>query len=116
MKLIKFGIATAAQQQARILAIVGGRMSKPPDDPKVWFISVDSALRILADETSVFYQEIRAKYAEPTHALVEVADGQPSDGSGSTSAAPQFRLVRMERDGEVVSDAALADRLVVAFG
>lgn len=115
MRLIKFGIATAAEQQARTLAIVGGRMNKPPDDPKMWFLSVNSALRVLADEASVFHQEIRAKYAEPTHELAAVDAGQASDGSGPSRAAPQFRLVRMERDGEVVSDAALADRIVVAF-
>lgn len=115
MTLIKFGIASLAEHRKRMLDIAAGKVKIAPDDPKVWFPSAAAALSVFADASSTFHQELRAKYA---HILPELAttSGESSPGfQTASSAVPQFRLVRMERDGEVVSDAALADRIVVAF-
>ena len=47
-RVIKVGIATYEQQKARLLAIARGEHKPTPDEPKVWFSSIESFAEVLS--------------------------------------------------------------------
>ncbi len=47
-RVLKIGIASREEIQARTLAIVRGEIKVTPDDPKVWFTSLESLAQVLS--------------------------------------------------------------------
>lgn len=115
MRLISFGIASPAAQRTRIENIMARRRGVPPSDPKVWFVSVASARDVFADQTSALHREIRMKYGVLMPEVAAASSTIAPDCGAMTPLAVPFKLVRMEREGTIVTDEALADRIIVAF-
>lgn len=47
MKTVKIGIASLEDMRQRTLDIVEGKVNPKPDDPKIWFTSIDALYRRL---------------------------------------------------------------------
>jgi predicted transcriptional regulator len=50
MTMLKVGIASLEQYRARTLAIARGEYKPKPDEPKVWFQSIESLSQVLSDK------------------------------------------------------------------
>ena len=48
MKTLKIGIATYDQFKARTIAIAKGQYKPQPDEPKIWFHSLESFAKLLS--------------------------------------------------------------------
>ena len=48
MKTLKIGIASYEQFKARTIAIAKGEYKPQPDEPKVWFTSLESFAKLLS--------------------------------------------------------------------
>ena len=49
MKVLKVGIASYEDMKARTMAIARGALKPKPGEPKVWFPSAESLVRVLSD-------------------------------------------------------------------
>jgi len=49
MTVLKVGIASYEQIKARTFAIARGELKPRPDDPKVWFTSLESFAKVLSE-------------------------------------------------------------------
>lgn len=47
-RTLKVGIASREEQRARMLAVARGEYKPAPDEPKVWFTSVESLAQVLS--------------------------------------------------------------------
>ncbi|HEY0835679.1 MAG TPA: hypothetical protein VGE72_17385 [Azospirillum sp.] len=48
MTTLRIGIATYDEMKARTMAIARGQCRPAPDDPKVWFTSMESFAKVLS--------------------------------------------------------------------
>ena len=59
MKMLKIGIASYEDMKARTLAIARGELKPKATDPKVWFPSTESLIRVLSDKNRLLLGTIR---------------------------------------------------------
>ena len=50
MKILRIGIAPYEKMKARTMAIARGELKPGPNEPKLWFTSIDSLARVLSDK------------------------------------------------------------------
>ena len=49
MKVLRIGVAPYEHMKARTMAIARGELTPGPDEPKLWFASIESLARVLSD-------------------------------------------------------------------
>ena len=49
MKTLRIGIASMADMKARTMAVARGELKPGPDEPKLWFTSIESLARVLSE-------------------------------------------------------------------
>jgi predicted transcriptional regulator len=59
MMTLRIGIASYEDMKARTLAIARGELKPKATDPKVWFPSTESLVRVLSDKNRVLLATIR---------------------------------------------------------
>ena len=60
MKILKVGIASYADMKARTMAIARGELKPGPGDPKVWFPSTESLVRVLSEKNRLLLGTIQS--------------------------------------------------------
>ena len=50
MKVLRIGVAPYEDMKARTMAIARGELKPGPDEPKLWFASIESLARVLSDK------------------------------------------------------------------
>ena len=50
MKVLRIGVAPYEHMKARAMAIARGELTPGPDEPKLWFPSIESLARVLSDK------------------------------------------------------------------
>ena len=58
MKTLKIGIATYEQFKARTIAIARGEYKSQPDEPKIWFTSLESFAKLLSAKNRALLEMI----------------------------------------------------------
>ena len=53
-KTLRIGIASRDQLSARMIAVAQGELRPCPDDPKVWFTSLESLAQVLSSKNQLF--------------------------------------------------------------
>ena len=61
MKILRIGIAPYEEMKARTMAIARGELKPGPDEPKLWFTSIESLARVLSDKNRVLLDLIIAQ-------------------------------------------------------
>ena len=93
MTTLRIGVASYDEMKARTLEIARGRRKPRPDEPKVWFTSIESMAKILSDRN----RALLALIAETNpRSLAELADR-----SGRAKSNLSRTLRTMERYGLV---------------
>ena len=93
MKTLKVGIASYEEFKARTMAIARGELKPAPDDPKVWFTSIESLAKVLSDKN----RELLALISESNPASMQ----ELAEKSGRALSNLSRTLKTMERYGLV---------------
>ena len=59
MKMLRIGIASYEEMKVRTMAIARGELKPKASDPKVWFPSTESLVRVLSDKNRGLLATIR---------------------------------------------------------
>lgn len=59
MTTINIAIAPQSKIRERVLAIAKGEIKPGPNDPKIWFTSVNSVREVLNDESHPLFRTMR---------------------------------------------------------
>jgi predicted transcriptional regulator len=91
------GIASLDQYKARTMAIVRGEYKSGPDEPKVWFSSIDSFAKILSEPNRELLRVIAETEPESLNALSEATGRAKSNLSRTLKTMERHGLVRFEK-------------------
>ena len=112
-KVLKVGIATVQEQRARSLAIAAGTRTRDADEPNVWFPSVTAMARVLSDENMALLKAIREQHPDSMDALALAVGKQASNVSRSLHNMADYGLVKLNKNGRIVTPQTTFDHLSV---
>lgn len=112
-RVVKVGIATYEQQKARLMAIARGAYQLSPDEPKIWFSSIESFAQILSTKNQLLLEMI-AEAKPDSLAELEVLSGRKGPNLSRTlKTLARFGLVELRRQGRTLVPRAVYDRVSV---
>jgi predicted transcriptional regulator len=102
--ILKIGIASREEQRARTRAIARGQIRPSPDDPKVWFTSIESLAQILSTRNKHLLEIIQKSKPASLAELAKLSEREESNLSRT--------LHTMERYGFVILQKSERGRLI----
>ena len=99
MKILKIGIASYDEMKARTMAIASGKLKPKPTDPKVWFPSTESLVRVLSDKNRVLLATIRESQPKSLTDLAAITGRKKSNLSRTLKTMSRYGIVKLERKG-----------------
>ena len=97
MKTLKVGIASLDQFKDRTMAVVRGEHNVGPEEPKVWFSSVESFARILSDANRELLRVIAETEPQSLNELAERTGRAKSNLSRTLKTMERHGLLRFEK-------------------
>jgi predicted transcriptional regulator len=96
MKALKVGIASYEEMKARTMAIARGTLKPKPGDPKVWFPSAESLVRVLSDKNRMLLGTIRDAEPQSLADLAELTGRHKSNLSRTLKTMARYGLVELD--------------------
>lgn len=96
MKALKVGIASYEEMKARTMAIARGTLKPKPGDPKVWFPSTESLVRVLSDKNRTLLGTIRELQPQSLADLAEMTGRHKSNLSRTLKTMARYGLVELD--------------------
>jgi len=104
-EILHIGIASRAQMQSRTRAIARGELRPSPDDPKVWFTSLESLAQVLSSSNQALLDLIRRARPESVSALATLAGREQGNLSRTLRTMERYGLVVLTKvDRRVVPE------------
>jgi predicted transcriptional regulator len=96
IKVLTIGIASRAEMKVRTLAIARGEYKPKPDDPKVWFESLESLAQVLSSKNRLLLELIRRAEPASLKDLAKLSKRAESNLSRTLHTMKRYRLVEIE--------------------
>ena len=100
MKMLKIGITSYEDMKARTLAIARGELKVKPSDPKVWFPSTESLVRVLSNRNRLLLATIRDSRPQSLSDLAQLTGRKTSNLSRTLKTMERYGIVKLERKGQ----------------
>ena len=100
MKMLKIGIASYEDMKARTLAIARGELKPKATDPKVWFPSTESLIRVLSDKNRLLLATIRESRPQSLSDLAQMTGRKTSNLSRTLKTMERYGIVELEKKGQ----------------
>src|SRR5271168_432329 len=97
MKTLRIGIASPADMKSRTLAVARGELSLGPDEPKLWFASIESLARVLSDKNRLLLDLIIEQQPNSLAELGALSGRAKSNLSRTLKSMERFGLVELLR-------------------
>jgi predicted transcriptional regulator len=94
---LKVGIASFEQYRERTMAIVRGEYKVRPDEPKVWFSSIESFAKILSERNRDLLRVIAETKPQSLSALAKTTGRAKSNLSRTLKTLERYNLIRFEK-------------------
>jgi predicted transcriptional regulator len=111
--VIRVGIASYEQQKARLMAIALGEHNPKPDEPKIWFSSMESFAQVLSSKNQLLLEIIAVSKPTSIGELSQLTGRRPPNLSRSLSTLERYGLVSLEKKGKAVVPRTVYDRVEV---
>lgn len=111
--VVKVGIATYAQQKARLLAIARGTHKPTPDEPKIWFSSIESFAQVLSTKNQLLLELIAEAKPASLAELASLSGRKGPNLSRTLKTLARFGLVELQRQGRTLVPRAVYNRVSV---
>ncbi|HEY0794546.1 MAG TPA: helix-turn-helix domain-containing protein [Acidisarcina sp.] len=96
MKTLKVGIASLEQYKRRTLAIARGEYVPAPNEPKVWFQSLETMSQVLSDKNRALLALIARTQPQSLTELTEKTGRAKSNLSRTLKTMERYGLVHLE--------------------
>jgi predicted transcriptional regulator len=98
MKVLRVGIASYADMKARTMAIARGELKPSPGDPKVWFPSTESLVKVLSDRNRLLLATIRKSGPKSLSELAQLTGRKKSNLSRTLKTMERYGIVTLRRE------------------
>ena len=95
-KMLKIGIASYEAMKARTMAIARGQLKPGPDDPTVWFPSMESFARLLSAQNQSLLTLIAEHEPQSLTELATLSGRAKSNLSRTLRTLERYGLVHLE--------------------
>jgi predicted transcriptional regulator len=95
MKTLRIGIASMAEMKARTMAVARGKLKLEPDEPKLWFTSIESLARVLSDRNRQLLDLIVERQPNSLAELEALSGRAKSNLSRTLKSMERFGLVEL---------------------
>ena len=92
---VKVGIATHAELKERALQIARGERRRQPDEPKIWFTSLESLAKVLSDANRKLLKIIDEQHPASLAELELLSGRKASNLSRTLKTMSQYGLIRL---------------------
>jgi predicted transcriptional regulator len=114
-RILKIGIASREEIKERSLAISQGEYHPQPDEPKIWFTSIESLAQVLSSKNQLLLELIARSEPASMAELARLAKRKPGNLSRTLSTTERYGLIRIKRDGVRRIPEAIYDRIDVSL-
>lgn len=114
-RVLHIGIASRDQMQARTIAIAQGKLRPGPDDPKVWFTSVESLAQVLSSQNQLLLELIRSRRPASIAELAVLSGRAQSNLNRTLRTMERYGLVILTKADHKVTPEVPYDRFSVDF-
>ena len=115
-KVLHIGIISYEDYKKRSLAIARGEYRPQPDEPKIWFESLQSMAQVLSNENQLLLKTILERKPESLKEL-EAATGRSSSNLSRTlNTMARYGIVKMEKVRRNIRPVVEATDFTVQFG
>lgn len=115
-KLLRIGIISFEDYKKRSLAIASGKYRPKPNEPKIWFESLQSMSQVLSKENQLLLKTILERKPESLKEL-EVATGRSSSNLSRTlKTMARYGIVKIEKVHRNIRPVVEATDFTVQFG
>ncbi|MCG5244149.1 helix-turn-helix domain-containing protein [Azospirillum doebereinerae] len=97
MTTLHIGIASYEQMKARTMAIARGELRPAPDDPKVWFTSMDSLAKVLSEDNRALLRQIAETRPGSLDELAKESGRKKSNLSRTLKTMAGYGLIELDR-------------------
>jgi predicted transcriptional regulator len=97
MTTLKVGIASLEQFKEYTMAIARGEHKRAPDEPKVWFSSIDSFAKVLSEPNRELLRVIAETKPQSLSDLADRTGRAKSNLSRTLKTMERYGLVRFEK-------------------
>jgi predicted transcriptional regulator len=97
MTTLRVGIASLDQYKERTMAIVRGEHKVGPDEPKVWFSSIESFAKILSEPNRALLRVIAETKPQSLNELAQSTGRAKSNLSRTLKTMERYGLVQFEK-------------------
>lgn len=95
MKTLRIGIASFSDMRERTLAVARGELKLGPDEPKLWFTSIESLARVLSDRNRLLLDLIIEQQPKSLTELEALSGRAKSNLSRTLKNMERFGLVEL---------------------
>jgi predicted transcriptional regulator len=95
MKILRIGIAPYEDMKARTMAIARGELKPKPNEPKLWFTSIESLARVLSDKNRALLDLIIEQQPQSLAELEALSGRAKSNLSRTLKSMERFGLVEL---------------------
>jgi predicted transcriptional regulator len=95
MNTLRIGIAPLSEMRARTLAVARGELKLRPDEPKLWFTSIESLARVLSDKNRLLLDLIIEQQPKSLAELEALSGRAKSNLSRTLKNMERFGLVEL---------------------
>lgn len=95
MKTLRIGVASMADMKARTMAVARGELKLGPDEPKLWFTSIESLARVLSDRNRLLLDLIIEQQPNSLAELETLSGRAKSNLSRTLKSMERFGLVEL---------------------
>lgn len=113
-KVLRIGVASLDQIRDRTLAIARGEYRRRPDDPRVWFTSLESLAQVLSSRNRALLETIRRRRPASMGELAKMSGRAESNLSRTLRTMARYGLVHLKKtkSGRIVPEVPY-DRLAL---
>ncbi|WP_319557750.1 transcriptional regulator [Thiomicrorhabdus sp.] len=116
-QIVKIGIMNKQDYVKRTIAIAKGQYKPAPNEPKIWFESMQSMAQVLSAENQQLLRIIEEKKPDSVTELETLSDRKKSNLSRTLKAFERYGIVRLEQtSGRKKKPVVLATDFEVSFG
>ncbi|MSO77411.1 MAG: transcriptional regulator [Alphaproteobacteria bacterium] len=96
-KVLRIGIASLDEMRARTIAIARGTLKASPNDPKIWFSSIESLAQVLSTKNTLLLELIRRSKPASLRELALLSGRHEGNLSRTLHTMERYGLVRLHK-------------------
>lgn len=109
-KTLRIGIASYDDMKARTIAIAKGKHKIGKDEPKVWFLSIESVAKVLSEKNRALLEVIAEADSLSITELAQKTGREKSNLSRTLKTMEGYGLVKLKKeDGKVIPSIAYSN-------